>query len=91
VEKLRKRQGGGGKKKKDKRRQEKVERERYKTFLTKEKPVDSVKLSLGNAALLTRTVIIKLTWRREGGGVIRRKTGEGDIGHGECFKEFVLA
>jgi len=56
--------------KKDKRRQEKVERERYKTFLTKEKPVDSEKLSLGNAALLTRTVIIKLTWRREGGGVI---------------------
>ncbi len=30
----------------------KTQRERYKTFLTKEKPVDSEKLSLGNAALL---------------------------------------
>jgi hypothetical protein len=33
-------------------------------------PVDPVNLSLGNAALLTRTLIIKLTWRREGVGVI---------------------
>jgi hypothetical protein len=50
--------------------------------------VYSVNLFLGNAALLTRAIITDL---EPGGRDYRRRTGEGDIGHGECLKEFVLA
>jgi hypothetical protein len=48
------------------------------------RPVDAVYLSLGNAVLLVRAVITKLTRRRE------EETGDGEIGGGG-FEETFLA